>query len=52
MDFPNCSFAALSSISVAATTLHPYALHLEQLFYVDIVETYFSLYWLCFIIHS
>lgn len=39
IDLPNCPSASLSSISVATATPHSSALHMEQLFYVNIAET-------------
>ena len=39
IDLPNCPSASLSSIAVATATPHFSALHMEQLFYVNIAET-------------
>ena len=39
IDLPNCPSTSLSSISVATATPHSSALHMEQLFYVNIAET-------------
>ena len=44
IDLPNCPSASLESISVATATPHSSALRMEQLFYVNIAEIYYSLY--------